>query len=71
MYFSDELLVRLRAAGPAGMSRTELLNRFGRKNPGRFIGATLALLRDEGEARMEKWPQPEGKGRPVEMWFAI
>ena len=64
---ADEIMVSLKQAGSAGMSRTAIRDLFGRNKSGDRIGVALALLASRGRARME--PR-KTDGRPVEMWFA-
>jgi hypothetical protein len=64
---ADELMLALKAAGAAGMSRTAIRDLFGRNKFGDRIGSALALLLTSGRARMET---RKTDGRPAEMWFA-
>jgi hypothetical protein len=66
---ADELLRVLRAAGPQGATRTEMLNYFGRNRSTDRIGRALGMLLEHRLARMEK-SQPQGPGRPEERWYA-
>jgi hypothetical protein len=64
---ADDIAEALRAAGEAGLSRTEIRDLFGRnKNADRINGA-LGLLLKLGRVRQES--EPTG-GRPVERWFS-
>jgi hypothetical protein len=64
---ADEILLALRQAGSAGMTRTAIRDLFGRHRSGDRIGAALALLTTRGWARMTMQATP---GRPSETWFA-
>jgi hypothetical protein len=64
---ADEILLALRQAGSAGMTRTAIRDLFGRHRTGDRIGAALGLLLTKGRARPEN--RATG-GRPVEVWFA-
>jgi hypothetical protein len=64
---ADEILLALRQAGNAGMTRTALRDLFGRHRSGDRIGAALALLTTRGWARMT---MQATAGRPSETWFA-
>jgi hypothetical protein len=46
-----------------------MTNGLGRNVPADRIGGALALLAQQGLARMERKP-PEGRGRPEERWYA-
>jgi hypothetical protein len=65
---ADEILLALRNAGAGGMTRTAIRDLFARNQSADRIGAALALLMNQGTARMEG---RESGGRPVEVWFAI
>ena len=62
---ADELLRRLRQAGEAGMTRTEIRDAFGRNQSAERTGAALELLRDRGAATCESVCTA---GRPTEVW---
>jgi hypothetical protein len=64
---ADELLEALRAAGEAGMSRTEIRDLFARHKKMDRINGALHLLLKLG--RVRKVNVPTG-GRPTEMWYA-
>jgi hypothetical protein len=64
---ADEIMLALRQAGNAGMSRTAIRDLFGRHRSGDRIGAALALLTTRGWARMA---MQATAGRPSETWFA-
>jgi len=65
---ADEIMLALRQAGGAGMTRTAIRDLFGRNRSGDRIGVALALLLTKGLARAER----KGTGgRPSETWFAI
>lgn len=67
---ADDLLIALREAGHAGMSRTEISRDvFGRNRTKAAIGRALALLHDLNLARGEL--HPGSAGRPEERWFAV
>ena len=65
---ADRCLVLLRDAGAAGMSRTELRDQLGHREPADRIADALQLLEDAALARYIK--EPTG-GRSAERWFAI
>jgi hypothetical protein len=65
----DEILRALRAAGDAGMSRTQISDLFGRNKRSDQIGAALEGLRARGKAH-SKVAQVPGANRPVEFWYA-
>jgi hypothetical protein len=67
---ADELLRLLQGAGPAGVTRTEMLHYFGRHRSADRIGRALGLLLEHRLGRMER-SQEKGTGRPVERWFAV
>jgi hypothetical protein len=64
---ADEILLALRQAGSAGMTRTAIRDLFGRHRSADRIGIALAMLMTKGRARFES--RTTG-GRPVEVWFA-
>ena len=64
---ADEILLALRQAGSAGMTRTAIRDLFGRHRSADRIGVALGLLMTKGRARPES--RTTG-GRPVEVWFA-
>lgn len=64
---ADEILKALKT-NPAGLTRTELRDLFGRHKTAGEIGRGLALLADQGMARFE---MESTGGRPVERWFAL
>lgn len=63
---ADDILTALRRS-PAGMTRTDLYNFFGRNRPSEQIGIALALLLKMGLAKFET---KQTGGRPVETWLA-
>jgi hypothetical protein len=67
---ADELLRLLRGAGPAGLTRTDMLHAFGRHRSADRIGRALGLLLEHRLARFEKLQEKE-TGRPVERWFTV
>jgi hypothetical protein len=67
---ADTILAALRAAGPGGKSRNELLDLFSRNQSSSQIRAALALLVTHRYARSEAVRTAE-RGRQPEMWFAI
>jgi hypothetical protein len=64
---ADDLLRLLRGA-PDGLTRWEISNALGRNVASDRIGRALALLAENGLARMQR--QSEGPGRPAERWHA-
>ncbi len=67
----DEVLRALRAAGAAGMSRTEISQLFSNNRSAARIGQVLAALDGARLARCESQAPEGGKGRPSERWFAL
>ncbi len=65
---ADTLLRALRAAGASGLSRTDLINLFGRNLAANKIDAALVALLGTGKVR--RGGMKKSGGRPVEMWFA-
>jgi hypothetical protein len=63
---ADDLL-RLLRASPAGLTRNDLMNYFGRHLSSGRIGQALGLLLQQGLVRCE---QQQTGGRPAEKWFA-
>jgi hypothetical protein len=63
---ADELLEALRSR-PAGMTRTEIRDLFGRHRAGSRIDAALAILAGAGVAAMGT---EQTSGRPVQRWHA-
>jgi Protein of unknown function (DUF3987) len=68
-FVADEILESLRAAGPDGMTRTEISALFGRNQPARRITAVLRDLEARGLIFSKK-AEHEGPGRPTEYWYA-
>jgi hypothetical protein len=64
---ADDILCALRRS-PAGMTRTDISNHFGRNRTADQIGAALSLLLRAGRAKFET---SQTAGRPIETWFAI
>jgi hypothetical protein len=64
---ADTILRALRGAGTAGLSRTDLINLFGRNLSASQIDAALVVLLCAGKARRRNI---KTAGRPREMWFA-
>jgi hypothetical protein len=67
--YADTILRALRAAGAAGLSRTDLINLFGRHLAANKIDAALVALLSAGKVR--RGGMKKTGGRPVEMWFAV
>jgi hypothetical protein len=63
---ADAILVALLQAGKTGMTRTEIRDLFGRNCSGERLGTALALLRNQGRARMVETSTTGG--RPAETW---
>jgi hypothetical protein len=63
---ADELYQAMRAC-PAGLTRTEIRDLYGRNQSSDRIGQALALLLRAGMAHMTR---QETAGRPTERWFA-
>jgi hypothetical protein len=68
---ADTILRALRAAGVNGLSRTDVVNLFGRNLSANQVDAALIALLSAGKARRGNMKKtgPTG-GRPREMWFA-
>jgi hypothetical protein len=64
---ADTIAEALRAAGGAGLSRTEIRDLFGRHKGADRINQALGLLLKLGRARKE---HEQTEGRPTERWFA-
>ncbi len=64
---ADDLLERIRDAGPKGLSRTDIRDALGRHRRGDEIDRALAQLSRLDLARRE---QVSTGGRPAERWFA-
>jgi hypothetical protein len=65
---ADEIMRRLRTAGDAGLTRTEIRDVFGRNLTADRIGAALELLCRRGRAACES---VSTGGRPTEVWRAV
>jgi hypothetical protein len=65
---ADEILRALRQVGPAGRTRTELRDLFGRHRGAEEIGRALAALAVAGKAR--RVMRADTGGRPAELWVA-
>ena len=65
---ADDVLRLLRAAGPRGITKTDLHAMTGRNYSAERIGQALALLLQAGRARAEN---RKTGGRPAEVWVAI
>ena len=68
---ADTILRALRAAGADGLSRTDLINLFGRNLSANKIDAALVALLSAGKVRRGSVKKAAGSGRPREMWFAL
>jgi hypothetical protein len=66
---ADTILRALRVAGASGLSRSDLINLFGRNLAANKLDAALIALLSAGKVRRAGM-QKTG-GRPVEMWFAV
>jgi hypothetical protein len=66
---ADSLLAALRAAGPRGMTRTEMRDHFAKNKDAAEIARALGVLSEAGLARCAREPS-DGQGRPVECWFS-
>jgi P-type Mg2+ transporter len=67
---ADKILRALRTAGPAGMTRTEIREYFGRNLESEVIGRALGALEECDLARSEKQTAGD-RGRPAERWFIV
>jgi hypothetical protein len=68
---ADTVLRALRAAGADGLSRTDLVNLFGRNLSANQIDAALVALLSAVKVRRESAKRLIGAGRPREMWFVV
>jgi DNA polymerase I-like protein with 3'-5' exonuclease and polymerase domains len=66
---ADTILRALRAAGADGLSRTDLVNLFGRNLSAGQVDAALVALLSAGKVR--RGNVKKTGGRPREMWFAV
>jgi hypothetical protein len=66
---ADAIMLRLRQAGEAGLSRTAIRDAFGRNLKG--LGAVLEQLQCEGRATRETMSAGRSGGRPPEVWRAV
>ncbi|RQD77728.1 MAG: DUF3987 domain-containing protein [Candidatus Syntrophonatronum acetioxidans] len=64
---ADEILKALKEAGPQGMTRTDIINYFGRNKGARDITRALNLIAEKGIASCQKTVNE--KNRPVELWI--
>jgi hypothetical protein len=68
---ADTILRALRGAGADGLSRTDLINLFGRHLSVSQIDAALVALLSTSKARRGNMKKTGATGgRPREMWFA-
>ena len=67
---ADTILRALRGAGADGLSRTDLINLFGRNLSANKIDAALIKLLSVGKVRRGSIKKAAGAGRPRETWFA-
>ncbi len=65
---ADTIMQALRDVAPAGLTRTEISNVFGRNRDSDQINRALTALREAGRARSEF---EETEGRKAERWFAV
>jgi hypothetical protein len=65
---ADTIMQALRELAPAGLTRTDISNLFGRNRDSGQINRALAALREAGRARSEF---EETEGRKAERWFAV
>jgi hypothetical protein len=65
---ADEIYRALRAAGPTGLTRTQIRDTFSRHKAGGSIQMALELLAKHRLAVMQTQTTP---GRPAEVWIAI
>ena len=65
---ADEILRALKAAGPAGITRTDISALFKRHESADRIGVALELLSRRSLAQTHH--QPGLAGRPAEIWTA-
>jgi hypothetical protein len=65
---ADTILDALRAAGPAGLTRTEISNLFSRNAAANQIARALGELARRGLAGQRKGDA--AIGRPAEIWIA-
>lgn len=65
---ADTIMQALREVAPAGLTRTDISNVFGRNRGSGQIDRALTALREAGRARSQF---EETEGRKAERWFAI
>jgi len=65
---ADHALKELRAAGPRGLTRSEIRDIYGRNHAKEDIDRALGLLLEYGLASTER--DTSNPGRPVERWYA-
>ena len=65
---ADELLRALQAAGPQGMTRTQIRDLFARNRAVNEIERALATLQERRLARVEE--RTDTGGKSAEVWFA-
>lgn len=65
---ADEILRALRDR-PAGMTRTEIREFFGRNKPSQELARALGVLLEHGHARRQQ--ETDTGGRPAERWFSV
>lgn len=63
---ADAIWTELKQVGKAGMTRTELMDSFGRNKSGPELNRGLVYLHKMGKARFERIPT---LGRPIQRWF--
>jgi uncharacterized protein DUF3987 len=68
---ADTIVLALKDAGDAGMSRRDLIILFNRNVDAHRIQRALNLLSRQGRARMSRRNRPGMPGRPAEMWHFV
>lgn len=66
---ADQILAKLRKAGPDGMTRTQISELFQKNRTADEISRALRQLHGESLSRFE-YEKSASKGRPKEVWFA-
>ncbi len=66
---ADDILTYLKAAGPLGMTRTEITNALGRNTSASRISEAMMTLERSKLARRES--VKDTGGRPAERWYAV
>jgi hypothetical protein len=68
---ADAIVLALKDAGAAGLSRRDLSFQFSRNVEASRIQRALQMLARLGRARMSRRSHPSGQGRPAEIWHFV